>query len=213
MIPVIFIKLMTLLPLQMRNDCFIPSWCSCWRWSGCLGRDCLQWLYQRRPELAEWWAGCLERGPAASGGHWWAEPGPELSADWTKGTGKAVVPGLVIQLAQPTERWMQTNVNKKMSPQLVPLYLMAPRVTGKEKKISNDTSVLTCVMFMGEERVGESCCGDCWRWRSEVRVSGTTGGCRRCAVTVMVGWEEVGIPEEKIQMKTWMVSFFRSNYT
>lgn len=53
---------------------------------------------------------------------------------------------------------------------------------------------LTCAMLMGEARVGESCWGDCWRVRSEVRVRGTTGGCRRCAVTVMVVWEEVGIP-------------------
>lgn len=45
---------------------------------------------------------------------------------------------------------------------------------------------LTCGMLTGEERVGESCCGDCCSWSSEVRVSGTTGGCRRCAVAVMV---------------------------
>lgn len=57
--------------------------------------------------------------------------------------------------------------------------------------------LLTCGMWTGEDSVGESCCGDCCRWRSEVRVSGTTVGCRRCAVTVMVGWEEVGIPDKK----------------
>lgn len=51
-------------------------------------------------------------------------------------------------------------------------------------------------MLTGEERVGESCCGDCCRWSSEVRVRGTTGGCRRCAVTVIVVWEVVGIPRE-----------------
>lgn len=45
--------------------------------------------------------------------------------------------------------------------------------------VHNLKSQLTCVILTGEETVGESCCGDCWRWRSEVRVSGTTGGCRR----------------------------------
>lgn len=72
---------------------------------------------------------------------------------------------------------------------------------------------LTCVMLMGEDRVGESCCGDCWRWRSEVRVSGTTGGCRRCAVTVMVGWEEVGIPGVEKRNRVQIKGFFVSHST
>lgn len=75
---------------------------------------------------------------------------------------------------------------------------------------------LTCAMLTGEERVGESCCGDCCSWSSEVRVSGTTGGCRRCAVAVMVAWEEVGIPgtqKEGGGEKAWVLvlSRFQSN--
>lgn len=86
---------------------FLPSWHWCWRWSGsgCLGRGCWQWLYQGRPELARWWAGCPVTGPAAaSGGHWAAEPGPALSAGWTGGTGRAAAPGSAALLARPEER-------------------------------------------------------------------------------------------------------------
>ena len=44
----------------------------------------------------------------------------------------------------------------------------------------------------GEDRVGESCWGDCWRERSELRVRGSTEGCLRWEE--LMGWEETGIP-------------------
>ena len=44
----------------------------------------------------------------------------------------------------------------------------------------------------GEDRVGESCWGDCWRERSELRVRGSTEGCLRWEG--VMDWEETGIP-------------------
>ena len=44
----------------------------------------------------------------------------------------------------------------------------------------------------GEDRVGESCWGDCWRERSELRVRGSTEGCLRWEE--LMDWEETGIP-------------------
>lgn len=88
--------------------CFLPSWCSCWRWFGCPGRDCLQWLSQTRPEWAERWAGCPVAAPAVSGGHWVAEPGPEASAGWTGDTGKAAVPKLMFLFANPKDKSTHT---------------------------------------------------------------------------------------------------------
>lgn len=92
---------------------FLPSWHWCWRWSGsgCLGRGCWRWLYQGRSELARWWAGCPATGPAAaSGGHSAAAPGPEPSAGWRGGTGRAAAPGSATLLARPEEKTHMDSV-------------------------------------------------------------------------------------------------------